>query len=110
MMGCPDNPFKICKAKPMPPPEECPEDPEKVPNRHIGPCCRLGPGYLSAYGVNAKTDFRIIYRAKNLTYEVLTLTIKIYFCYALLPSDTYVKMLYPQTSFLCILVAGHISV
>lgn len=71
MMGCPDNPFKICKAKPMPPPEECPEDPEKVPNRHIGPCCRLGPGYLSAYGVNAKTDFRIIYRAKNLTYEVI---------------------------------------
>ncbi|CAG0915111.1 unnamed protein product [Notodromas monacha] len=68
---CPENPFKICKVRPKT--ADCEEEETKdlVPNKCVGACGRLGPGYLSAYGVNTKTEFRIIYRAKNLTYEVI---------------------------------------
>jgi hypothetical protein len=50
---------------------ECPNDVGKPcpRNRVVGACCGLGEGYLSAYGIEKKTEFRIMYKAKNLTFE-----------------------------------------
>ncbi|CAG0916036.1 unnamed protein product, partial [Notodromas monacha] len=70
-MGLPEDPCDPSLEPTTETPCTTPPCPAKIPNRKIGPCGRLGPGYLSAYGVYAKTEYRVIYRAKNLTYEVV---------------------------------------